>query len=346
MSKFEDNPFSDPTIDNPFADPAVQQVARSTNNATRGLDDYNPFDGQQNANQATAQPPPQQPSQPAIMQAVSPPVSGQYTRPAQPPAQAAQPPQNFTTADFQRRQEELERKAEELARREAELRAGSAGRRNNWPPLPAFCPIQPCFYQDINVDIPLEFQRIVRHLYHLWMFHALVLSLNIIGAMSLMFAGNGFTTFGLSILYFILLTPFSFVCWYRPIYKAFRSDSSFNFMVFFFIFLFQIIITVVQSIGFSGGGSCGLITSIGAFKTNIAVGIITLMVTIGFIMCVVVDVMLMAKVHRIYRSTGASMAKAQAEFTTEILRNQHVQTAASSAAAAAVNAQIANANRY
>ncbi|KAH9629768.1 hypothetical protein HF086_009895 [Spodoptera exigua] len=90
----------------------------------------------------------------------------------------------------------------------------------------------------------------------------------------------------------------------------------------------------------------GLITSIGAFKTNVAVGIITLMVTIGFIMCVVVDVMLMAKVHRIYRSTGASLAKAQAEFTTEILRNQHVQTAASSAAAAAVNAQIANANRY
>lgn len=70
---------------------------------------------------------------------------------------------------LQRRQEELERKAEELARREAELRAGSAGRRNNWPPLPAICPIQPCFYQDINVDIPLEFQRIVRYLYHLWM---------------------------------------------------------------------------------------------------------------------------------------------------------------------------------
>lgn len=46
------------------------------------------------------QQPPQQPSQPAIMQAVSPPVSGQYTRPAQPPP-PSQPPQNFTTADFQ-----------------------------------------------------------------------------------------------------------------------------------------------------------------------------------------------------------------------------------------------------
>ncbi|XP_047532274.1 secretory carrier-associated membrane protein 1 isoform X1 [Vanessa tameamea] len=341
MSKFEDNPFSDPAIDNPFADPSVQQVARSTNNATQGLDDYNPFDGQQNANQAT----PSQPTQPAIMQAVSPPIGGQYTRSNQ-PQQSQNPPQNFTTADFQKRQEELERKAEELARREAELRAGSAGRRNNWPPLPAFCPIQPCFYQDINVDIPLEFQRIVRHLYHLWMFHALVLALNIIGGLSLLFAGQGFTVFGLSILYFVLLTPFSFICWYRPIYKAFRSDSSFNFMVFFFIFLFQIIITLVQSIGFSGGGSCGLITSIAVFRENIGVGIVTLIVTIGFITAVVADVMLITKVHRIYRSTGASLAKAQAEFTTEILRNQHVQTAASSAAAAAVNAQIASANRY
>lgn len=342
MSKFDENPFDDPTIDNPFADPSVQQVARSTNNAAQGLDDYNPFDGFDPRQQTGAQQ-----SQPAIMQAVAPPDNSQrFTNTAQPQPQTSAPPQNFTTADFQRRQEELERKAEELARREAELRAGSAGRRNNWPPLPSICPIQPCFYQDINVDIPLEFQRIVRHLYYLWMFHALVLVLNIIGALSLMIAGLGFTTFGLAILYFVLLTPFSFICWYRPIYKAFRSDSSFNFMVFFFIFLFQILISTVQSIGFGGGGSCGLITSIGAFKTSVFAGIITMLVTVGFITCVVGDVLLMAKVHRIYRSTGASLAKAQAEFTTEFMRNQHVQTAASNAAAATINAQIANANRY
>lgn len=41
-----------------------------------------------------------------------------------------------------------------------------------------------------------------------------------------------------------------------------------------------------------------------------------------------------------YRSTGASMAKAQQEFTSEFLRNQHVRNAASNVAAAAVQSQF------
>lgn len=51
------------------------------------------------------------------------------------------------------------------------------------------------------------------------------------------------------------------------------------------------------------------------------------------------------QIHAIYRSSGASLAKAQQEFTTEFLRNQHVQNVASNAASAAVQSQF-NSNRY
>jgi hypothetical protein len=51
------------------------------------------------------------------------------------------------------------------------------------------------------------------------------------------------------------------------------------------------------------------------------------------------------QIHRIYRSTGASFAKAQQEFTTEFLRNEHVQNAASNAAAATIRAQMSS-SRY
>jgi len=56
-----------------------------------------------------------------------------------------------------------------------------------------------------------------------------VLLINVFGALTYMIASihNGIdnqsvTTFGTSIVCAILFTPCSFVCWYRPIYKAFK----------------------------------------------------------------------------------------------------------------------------
>lgn len=142
-------------------------------------------------------------------------------------------------------------------------------RRNNWPPLPEQCCFQPCFYQEIQVDIPLEFQKIVRYLYYLWIckflllaliwsikevtfvVHGSIMLLNIVGGIILL----NFKIIGLGILYTLLFTPFSYLCWFRPAYKAFRSDSSFNFMVFFFVFFFQFVVSVIQTIGIPGSGT-------------------------------------------------------------------------------------------
>uniref|UniRef100_A0A4W5L4A2 Secretory carrier-associated membrane protein n=1 Tax=Hucho hucho TaxID=62062 RepID=A0A4W5L4A2_9TELE len=93
---------------------------------------------------------------------------------------------------------------------------------NNFPPLPGFIPLKPCFYQDFN-EIPDVHRSMCKKLYYLWIFNSATLAVNLIGCLAWMCGGGGATNFGMAILWLILFTPCSYVCWFRPIYKAFNQ---------------------------------------------------------------------------------------------------------------------------
>ncbi|XP_004872093.2 secretory carrier-associated membrane protein 2 isoform X1 [Heterocephalus glaber] len=212
MSAFDSNPFADPVDVNPFQDPSVTQL---TNHPQSGLAEFNPFS---ETNAATTVPTTQLtgPSQPAVLQ-----PSVEPTQPSpQAVAAAAQ-------AGLLRQQEELDRKAAELERKERELQSTAASlhvRENNWPPLPTWCPLKPCFYQDFSTEIPADYQRICKMLYYLWMLHSVTLFLNLLACLAWFTVDTTKgVDFGLSILWFVIFTPCAFLCWYRPIYKAFRG---------------------------------------------------------------------------------------------------------------------------
>ena len=193
----------------------------------------------------------------------------------------------FKLQELKRRQEELEKRAQELERREAELRTNPHNvRQNNWPPLPSFFPVSPCFYQDINVDIPVEFQKIVKYLYYLWMAHASLLLANMLtGLLYLFGGGDAGSTFGLALIYWFLFTPASYMCWFRPGYKAFRDDSSMYFMVFFFVFFFQFLMSVIYAFGIGNMGACGLILGFSTLKSGgflTFVGVLMVIIGAGF----------------------------------------------------------------
>nr|KAF6291610.1 secretory carrier membrane protein 3 [Myotis myotis] len=235
---------------------------------------------------------------------------------------------------------QLNRKAEELDRRERELQhaalGGKATRQNNWPPLPSFCPVQPCFFQDISMEIPQEFQKTVSTMYYLWMCSTLALLLNFLACLaSFCVETNNGTGFGLSILWILLFTPCSFVCWYRPMYKAFRSDSSFNFFVFFFIFFAQDVLFVLQAIGIPGWGFSGWISALVVLRTNTAVAVLMLLVALFFTGIAVLGIVMLKRIHSLYRRTGASFQKAQQEFAAGVFSNPAMRTAAANAAAGA-----------
>ncbi|XP_055612356.1 secretory carrier-associated membrane protein 1 [Uranotaenia lowii] len=363
MSGFDDNPFGEPIVDNPFADPSIQAATRNTTNPQQMLDDYDPFSSdavqQQRSQQQQGQPATLQPSSQNVP-AYSP-SAAQYNNgagiigsgagggPSSPAAMT-----QISTAELQRRQDELEKKAKELERREAELMSSAnASRPNNWPPLPSFCPVQPCFYHDISIDIPAEFQKIVQNLYYLWMFYSLVMVVNIFGGLVILIHSQEFRTFGLGIFYAILFTPASFLCWYRPAYKAFKNDSSFNFMMFFFIFFFQTMVTIIQTIGFPGSGTCGLILAIYQLSSGglgILVGIFVLAIAIGYGACAAGNIFMLSKIHAIYRSgtetNRITMDKARQEFQSGFFGNQIVRDAAAGAARATVTSQFSQNSIY
>ncbi|XP_019383590.1 PREDICTED: secretory carrier-associated membrane protein 3 [Gavialis gangeticus] len=336
-------PFGAPS--NPFEDPAVVQHEGSAEYAT--LDVYNPFDTPGPPPlyqpQAGTQPPPPAASVPQPpAPAMQPPRKPSPTEPKNYGSYGTQASTAAATAELLKRQEELNRKAEELDRRERELQNAALGsaamKQNNWPPLPSFCPMKPCFYQDIPVEIPMEFQKTVSTMYYLWMASAIALFLNFVASLAwFCVEPTAGSDFGLSILWALLYTPCSFVCWYRPMYKAFRSDSSFNFFVFFFIFFIQDIVYVLQAVGIPHSGFSGWILSLTVLRKNSAVAVLTILVSLLFTAVAVLGVIMLKRIHSIYRRTGASFQKAQEEFAAGVFSNQAVRTAAASAAAGAAS---------
>ncbi|XP_066843451.1 secretory carrier-associated membrane protein 1-like isoform X3 [Anser cygnoides] len=363
MSDFDNNPFADPDLNNPFksfAEPVfrltvlvlcrpyqdnpppptgplksagctfLSVVARTLWEATRS--------------RTSPQIPPSGnvkiPDVPSTQTAIMKPTE-------EPPAYAQIAKEHaLAQAELLKRQEELERKADELDRREREMQSlnQQRGRKNNWPPLPENFPVGPCFYQDFSIDIPVEFQKTVKIMYYLWMFHTVTLFLNVFGCLAWFYidATRG-VDFGLSILWFLLFTPCSFVCWYRPLYGAFRSDSSFRFFVFFFVYICQFAVHVLQAAGFQRWGNCGWISSLTGLNKSIPVGIMMIIIAALFTASAVISLVMFKKVHGLYRTTGASFEKAQQEFATGMMSNKTVQTAAANAASTAETSAAQNA---
>lgn len=330
----------DPFEENPFADPSIQRASEGFQATQQSLDDYNPF-AHSNVQTKPAAIIPTNTRQPEFK-----PVE------VDPPAYTKSSSQKLDLNAIERQQEELNRRAAELDRREQMINSpsGTTGEKN-FPPTPMWFPkpCQPCFYQDINREIPVEFQKWVRLLFYLWSFHAFVLAFNIIAALVVWISTEKHgATFGFSILYFILFTPLSYVCWFRPAYKGFRSDDSVNFMIFFFIFFLQCIFSVISS--FSGEWFCGIILLISLFSSVTAntlfAAIMVLITSIGFVTVAAADILIMMKIHALYRSTGASFEKAQKEFATAAMSNKNIQNAATTviteSARATMNQQASN----
>uniref|UniRef100_A0A8C9LDI2 Secretory carrier-associated membrane protein n=1 Tax=Pavo cristatus TaxID=9049 RepID=A0A8C9LDI2_PAVCR len=239
-------------------------------------------------------------TQPAIMKPTEEPPA--YTQIAKEHALAQ--------AELLKRQEELERKAAELDRREREMQSlnQQGGMHENY------------FFICASTV------------------HTVTLFLNIFGCLAWFYvdATRG-VDFGLSILWFLLFTPCSFVCWYRPLYGAFSFEVFIEVLpVHLYLDFFGQAVDVLVLVN-------GWISSLTGLNKSIPVGIMMIIIAALFTASAVISLVMFKKVHGLYRTTGASFEKAQQEFATGVMSNKTVQTAAANAASTAATSAAQNA---
>ena len=174
-------------------------------------------------------------------------------------------------ADLKRREKEIKR------REEAVSRAGVPVDDKNWPP---FFPI---IHHDIANEIPVHAQRLQYLAFASWLGIVLCLGFNVVAVTVCWIRGGGVKIFFLAVIYALLGVPLSYVLWYRPLYRAMRTDSALKFGWFFMFYLlhigFCIFAAIAPPIVFHGKSLTGILAAIDVFSDHVLVGIFYL---IGF----------------------------------------------------------------
>ncbi|PIO69089.1 SCAMP family protein [Teladorsagia circumcincta] len=244
-----------------------------------------------------------------------------------------------------RKQEELERKAQELRMREEELNRRQQQQQNLSGNIGSFYSLSSEIQSDIEVEIPVQFQKTVTVVYYVFLIYVLALSVNVVASLFYMlFAGGPVGQLLLAIIQLCLFSPCSFLFWFRPVYKAFRNDSSFNFMVFFFVLFFHSLFTLVQTLGVSSY-ACGWINTIETFGVSIPIALIMLLSALCFTAALAGMIYALIRVHKLYRGSGFSIDKARQEFTNGVMADRNVQAAATAATSAAAGAAFQQATQ-
>uniref|UniRef100_A0A8D0FWY6 Secretory carrier-associated membrane protein n=1 Tax=Strix occidentalis caurina TaxID=311401 RepID=A0A8D0FWY6_STROC len=164
-----------------------------------------------------------------------------------------------------------------------------------------------------------------------WHSSTVTLFLNIFGCLAWFYidATRG-VDFGLSILWFLLFTPCSFV--------YLQLDIRYFKKILCLLKCINIPELFVFSFSFSGW-----ISSLTGLNKSIPVGIMMIIIAALFTASAVISLVMFKKVHGLYRTTGASFEKAQQEFATGVMSNKTVQTAAANAASTAATSAAQNA---
>uniref|UniRef100_M1BYK3 Secretory carrier-associated membrane protein n=1 Tax=Solanum tuberosum TaxID=4113 RepID=M1BYK3_SOLTU len=139
--------------------------------------------------------------------------------------------------DLKKKEKELQAKEADLKRREQDVRrreealagAGVVIEHRNWPP---FLPI---IHHDIANEIPIHLQKMQYVAFTTLLGLAGCMVWNVMATTCVWIKGGDVGAWFFSLVYFLGI-PSAYFLWYRPLYRAMRTDSLLNFGWFFFCY--------------------------------------------------------------------------------------------------------------
>lgn len=211
---------------------------------------------------------------------------------------------------MQRRERELEARERELQQRADHIQKHG---RNNWPFF------YPLIYHDIAAEIPPDFQRVVTHLYWLWLLFGATLIVNLVACVFLLIQGSsdGIKDMIAAIVYLPVLMVASFLLWYRPVYNGFMKEHSLFYYVYFVFGGFHLAASVYFFLGIPSTGSDGLLNMIQSWSSSRHVAaILGIFVTAGFALQGLGNLWYYREIWKHVHQQGHTFAQAKAELAS------------------------------
>ncbi|XP_073309129.1 secretory carrier-associated membrane protein 1-like isoform X1 [Primulina huaijiensis] len=212
--------------------------------------------------------------------------------------------------DLKKKEKELQAKEAELKRREQELkrkedaieRSGVVIEEKNWPP---FFPI---IHNDIANEIPIHLQKLQYVAFTSLLGLIGCLLWNVVAVTLAWVNGEGPTIWFLAIIYFISAVPGAYVLWYRPLYRAMRTDSALKFGWFFLSYVFHIAFCIFAAVAppiiFKGKSLTGILPAIDLLSGNALVGIFYFVGFGFFCLESIISIWVIQQVYMYFRGSG------------------------------------------
>jgi len=166
----------------------------------------------------------------------------------------------------------------------------------------------PIIHHDIANETPIHLQKLQYTAFSTFLGLVLCLTWNVIAVTTAWIQGEGVKIWFLSIIYFIAGVPGAYVLWYRPLYRAFRTESALNFTWFFLFYLlhigFCILAAVAPPIIFKGKSLTGILAAIDVVGNHSLSGIFYFVGFGLFCLETLISIWVIQQVYMYFRGSG------------------------------------------